>query len=65
MIHRRCPVASQQARNNTDINQESITTDATGAISFAASASTGETDTGWVVTEGGSAGDTIVISNHG
>lgn len=42
-----------------------ITTDATGAISFAASASTGETDTGWVVTEGGSAGDTIVISNHG
>ena len=34
-------------------------------ISFAASASTGETDTGWVVTEGGSAGDTIVISNHG
>lgn len=42
-----------------------ITTDATGAISFAASASTGETDTGWVVTEGGSAGDVIVISNHG
>ena len=42
-----------------------ITTDATGAISFAASASTGETDTGWVVTEGGSAGDIIVISNHG
>ena len=42
-----------------------ITTDATGAISFAASASTGETDTGWIVTEGGSAGDLIVISNHG
>lgn len=42
-----------------------ITTDATGAISFAASASTGETDTGWTVTEGGSAGDIIVISNHG
>ena len=42
-----------------------ITTDATGAISFAASASTGETDTGWTVTEGGSAGDVIVISNHG
>ena len=42
-----------------------ITTDATGAISFAASASTGETDTGWTVTEGGSAGDLIVISNHG
>lgn len=42
-----------------------ITTDTTGAISFAASASTGETDTGWTVTEGGSAGDIIVISNHG
>ena len=42
-----------------------ITTDATGAISFAASASSGETDTGWTVTTGGSAGDVIVISNHG
>lgn len=42
-----------------------IVTLATGAISFAASASTGEVDSGWTVTKGGASGDMIIISNHG
>lgn len=47
------------------VGKKVIVTLATGAISFADSASTGEVDSGWTVTKGGSSGDMIIISNHG
>lgn len=48
------------------VGEKVIVTVATGAISFAASASAGEVDTGWTVTTAASAsGELIVISNHG
>lgn len=48
------------------VGEKVIVTVATGAISFAASASSGEVDTGWTVTTAASAaGELIVISNHG
>ena len=48
------------------MGEKVIVTVATGAISFASSASSGEIDTGWTVTTPASdSGDIIVISNHG
>ncbi len=48
------------------VGEKVIVTVATGAISFASSASSGEVDTGWTVTTAASgSGELIVISNHG
>lgn len=54
------------ATESATVGEKVIVTVATGAISFASSASSGEIDTGWTVTTPASAsGDIIVISNHG